>query len=96
MIYLKVMDAVKLWRGGKESTCQCKRYKRHGFDLWMGKISGVGNVNPFQYSCLRNSRDRGTSWVIVRKSQTGHKDQTTTTLVLGGKKIKTGPRYSLK
>ena len=23
---------------GKESTCQCKRYKRHGFSPWVGKI----------------------------------------------------------
>ena len=23
---------------GKESTCQCKRCKRHGFDPWVGKI----------------------------------------------------------
>ena len=23
---------------GKESTCQCKRHKRHGFDPWVGKI----------------------------------------------------------
>ena len=32
---------VKGFSGGasdKESTCQCKRYKRCGFDLWVGKI----------------------------------------------------------
>ena len=23
---------------GKESTCQCRRHKRHGFDSWVGKI----------------------------------------------------------
>ena len=23
---------------GKESTCQCKRHERHGFDPWVGKI----------------------------------------------------------
>ena len=23
---------------GKESTCQCRRHKRHGFDPWVGKI----------------------------------------------------------
>ena len=23
---------------GKESTCQCRRYKRHRFDPWVGKI----------------------------------------------------------
>ena len=26
------------WLSGKESTCQCKRCKRHRFDLWVGKI----------------------------------------------------------
>ena len=26
------------WCSGKESTCQCKRYKRHKFDSWAGKI----------------------------------------------------------
>ena len=24
---------------GKELTCQCRRHKRHGFDLWVRKIS---------------------------------------------------------
>ena len=23
---------------GKESTCQCRGHKRHGFDPWVGKI----------------------------------------------------------
>ena len=23
---------------GKEPTCQCRRCKKHGFDLWVGKI----------------------------------------------------------
>ena len=26
---------------------------------------GVGNGNPFQYSCLGNSMDRGAWWAIV-------------------------------
>jgi len=29
---------------GKESTCQSRRHKRDGFDLWVGKIPGVGNA----------------------------------------------------
>ena len=24
------------WHRGKESTCQCRRYRRHGFDHWVG------------------------------------------------------------
>ena len=26
------------WLSGKESTCQCRRCRRHGFSLWVGKI----------------------------------------------------------
>jgi hypothetical protein len=26
------------WLSGKESTCQCRRHRRFGFDLWFGKI----------------------------------------------------------
>ena len=26
------------WHSGKESACQCRRCKRHGFDPWVGKI----------------------------------------------------------
>ena len=28
---------------------------------------GEGNGNPFQYSCLKNSVDRGTWWAIVHR-----------------------------
>ena len=37
--------------GGKESTCQYRRCKRHKFD-------GVGNGSLLQYSCLENSMER--------------------------------------
>ena len=30
-----------------------------------GRTPGVGNGNPFQYSCLKNSMDRGAWWTIV-------------------------------
>ena len=43
----------------KESTCQCKRHRRCGFDPWVTRISGVGNGNLPQYSCLENSMDKG-------------------------------------
>ena len=38
-----------------------------------GRLSGGGNGNPLQYSCLENPMDRGAWWVIVHgvtKSQT--------------------------
>ena len=31
----------------------------------LGKSSGVGNGNPFQYACLENSMDRGAWRAIV-------------------------------
>ena len=30
-----------------------------------GRSPGVGNGNPFQYSCLENPMDRGVWWVTV-------------------------------
>ena len=30
-----------------------------------GRSSGEGNGNPLQYSCLKNSVDRGAWWAIV-------------------------------
>ena len=33
------------WLSGKESTCQCRRHKRHGFDPWVSKISWSRNGN---------------------------------------------------
>ena len=35
LIYLKGLPR---WCSGKESTCQCRRCKRCGFDPWVGKI----------------------------------------------------------
>ena len=31
----------------------------------LGRSTGVGNGNPFQYSCLENSMDRGAWWITV-------------------------------
>ena len=36
-----------------------------GFIPGSGRSPGVGNGNPFQYSCLENSMDRGVWWVGV-------------------------------
>jgi len=50
---------------GKESTCQCRRCKRHRFDPWVRKIPGEGNVNSLQYSCRENQVDRRAWWATV-------------------------------
>ena len=45
---------------GKESACNEGDTKDVvGFIPGLGRSSGVGNGNPFQYSCLENSIDRG-------------------------------------
>ena len=31
----------------------------------MGRSPGEGHGNPFQYSCLRNPKDRGARWATV-------------------------------
>ena len=33
-----IQKGLPWWLSGKESTCQRRRHKRHGFDPWMGKI----------------------------------------------------------
>ena len=61
------------WLNSKQSACQCKRY---WFDPWVGKISGEGNDNPLQYSCLGNPIDRGAWWTWGCKSQIWLSNQT--------------------
>ena len=34
-------------------------------NLESGRIPGVGNSDPLQYSCLENSMDRGAWWATV-------------------------------
>ena len=50
---------------GKESTCQYKRCKRHGFDPCAGKIPWK---ILFQYSCLENSMGRGAWRAVVHEA----------------------------
>ena len=55
--------------------------KSRGFDPWVRKISGAGNGNPLQYSCLENSMDRGAwratihgvsmSWIRLKRQHGG-------------------------
>ena len=33
----------------------------------LGRSPGVGNDNPLQYSCMKNSMDRGACWAIVHE-----------------------------
>ena len=65
-IYLSIYIYMDLyghicWHSSKETSCQCGRHRRCGFDPGLGRTLGVGNDNPLQYSCLENSMDGG-SW----------------------------------
>ena len=58
---------------GKESSCQCRRCKRLGFDRWAERSPGVGNGSPLHYSCLDNAMDRRAGQAAVHGSQrVGH------------------------
>ena len=53
-----------------------------GFIPGLGRSPGVGNGNPLQYSCLKNSMDRGAWWATaygVSKSRTRLSDEHTST-----------------
>ena len=41
--------------------------------LGLRRSPGGGNVNPFQYSCLENSMDRGAWWATVHRVTHTHK-----------------------
>ena len=47
---------------GKESACNAGDL---GSISGLGRSPGEGNGNPLQYSCLRDSMDRGTWWATV-------------------------------
>ena len=67
---------------GKEPTCQCRRWKRLGFNPWVGKIPGEGHGNPLQYPCLGSPMDRkepGGLESITLQSQTRLKQLSTHT-----------------
>ena len=54
------------WCSGKESACQGRICKRYGFDPGSERSPEGRNGNPLQYSCLKNSMDRGVWWAIVQ------------------------------
>ena len=52
------------WCSGKESACRCRRCKSS--IPGSGRSPGVGNGNPFRYSCRGNPMDRGAWQATVR------------------------------
>ena len=45
-----------------------------GLICWLGRFPGAGSGNPLQYSCQRNSMDRGIWWATVHGPQTVRHD----------------------
>ena len=86
-----LLTSLPLWGlsgglSGKELTCQCRRHRSRGFDLWVGKSPWGGKGKPFQYSCLKNPTDRG-AWRApvhgVAQSRTGLSEHSTALLLQG-------------
>ena len=68
----------------KESTCQCRRCKRHGLDPWVGKIPQKRAWQPTPTFFPGESMDRGAWWATVlrvAKSQTQRKQLSTHTFI---------------
>ena len=64
---------------GKYSACSAGDTGDVGSILALQRSIGRGNGNPFQYSCLENSMDRGAWWAAVHgitKSRTRLSDFT--------------------
>ena len=59
------------YKGGFPSGARGKEFRLQNADL--GSIPGLvrspggGNANPLQYSCLRNSMDKGAWWATVHR-----------------------------
>ena len=57
---------------GKESACNAGDAGDLGSIPGSGRVPGVGNGNPLQYSCLESPMDRGAWLATVQRK--GHKD----------------------
>ena len=53
-----VTPGLPRWCSGKESTCQCRRDKKHGFDPCVGKIPWSRKWQPTPVFLPENSMDR--------------------------------------
>ena len=54
--------------GGSDGKASACRAGDLGFIPGLGRSPGEGNGNPLQYSCLENSMDRGTWWLLKKDS----------------------------
>ena len=62
---LALISGLPRWHSSKESTCQCRRHRRCGFDSWVRRSPGGGHGSPLQHSYLENPMDWG-AWRVTR------------------------------
>ena len=79
------------WCSGKESACQCRRCKRQGFDLWVGKITSRRKWQPIPVFLPKNSHGQRS---MVGYSPWGHKVSGTTELLSTLRFNQNGPAKS--
>ena len=60
-----IYENLPQWFSGKEPACHAGATEAMGSILGSGRSPGEGNGNPIQYSCLKNSMDRGAWWATV-------------------------------
>ena len=53
------------WLNGKESTCQCRRHRRHEFDPWVGKVPWRRKWQPMPVFLSGESHGPRSLWTIV-------------------------------
>ena len=58
--------------GGSEDKVFACNVEDLGSIPQSGKSPGDGNGNPFQYSCLENSMDRGAQWATIHRVTKSH------------------------
>ena len=63
-----------IWLSGKESTCQCRRSRRRGFDPWVRKIPWKRSWQPTPVFLLWKSHGQRS---LVGYGQWGHKESNT-------------------
>ena len=56
------------WHTGKQTACQCRKHKRHGFNPWVGKLPWKWKRQPALVFLPGKSLEKGT-WQAI-----GHRD----------------------
>ena len=63
-------NLIPRWLSGKESSCQCRRHKRHGFYPWAGKSPWRRKWKPTPVFLLGESHGQRS---LAGYNQSGHK-----------------------